>query len=320
MSAAAARLAASPAPHYPRAMELLRLFADNLLPVFLTAGAGYALAATIKPDPRGIAQAGLYVLAPCLILDVILKSQVPLGAVARFMGFAFASLALPALLALAVARWRRWPRTLASAVLLTVLLTNAGNYGLSVTLLAFGERGLAPASLFFLATAVVSYTVGVFVASMGRTSARASFAGLLRIPAVWAVAVAFAMSGAGLRLPGPLASAVHLLSQACIPVFLLVLGMQLRGARFRGPAKPMLFATAVRLLGGAAAGLLLAPVFGLEGIARQAGVLQSAMPSAVIATILATEYDVEPAFVTSVVLLSTLLSPFTLTPLLGWLR
>ena len=149
---------------------------------------------------------------------------------------------------------------------------------------------------------------------------RASLAGLLRIPTVWAVVVAFGMLGAGLRLPGPAASAVHLLAGACVPVFLLVLGMQLRGARLTGPLRPMLFATAMRLGGGALAGALLAPAFGLAGAARQAGILQSAMPSAVIGTILATEYDVEPAFVTSVVLLTTILSPFTLTPLLARLR
>jgi predicted permease len=301
-------------------MELLKLFADNLLPVFLTAGAGWALAATLRPDPRGIAQAGLYVLAPALILEMILQSRVPPADLLRMMLFAFACLALPAVLAFAFARWRGWSRPLTSAIVLTVMLTNAGNYGLSVNLLAFGERGLAQASLFFLASAIVSYTAGVFVASLGRTGVRESLTGLLRIPTVWAVVVAFAMNGLGLRLPGPAASAVHLLSQACIPVFLLVLGMQLRGARLHGPVRPMLFATAMRLGGGAAAGLLLAPVFGLAGVARQAGVLQSAMPSAVIATILATEYDVEPAFVTSVVLITTLVSPFTLTPLLAMLR
>ena len=155
-------------------MELLRLFADNLLPVFLTAGAGWVLAATLQADPRGLAQIGLYLLAPCLILEVVLESHVDPLALVRMMGFALASLALPAGLALAVARWRGWSRTMASAVVLTVLLTNAGNYGLSVNLLAFGERGLAPASLFFLASAIVSYTVGVFVASMGRMSVRDS--------------------------------------------------------------------------------------------------------------------------------------------------
>ncbi len=301
-------------------MDLLRLFADNLLPVFLTAGAGWLLAATLRPDPRPIAQAGLYVLAPCLILEVVLQNALPPAALARMMGYALACLALPAALAVLFARWRGWSRPMTSALVLVVLLTNAGNYGLSVSLLAFGQRGLAEASLFFLASAIVSYTAGIFVASMGRTSLKGSLAGLLRVPTVWAVALAFALNGARVTLPAPAASAVHLLAQACIPVFLLVLGMQLRGARVRGPVGPVLAASALRLGGGAAAGLLLAPAFGLQGVARQAGVLQSAMPSAVIGTILATEFEVEPAFVTSVVLATTLLSPLTLTPLLARLR
>jgi hypothetical protein len=63
----------------------------------------------------------------------------------------------------------------------------------------------------------------------------------------------------------------------------------------------------------------LAALFGLTGTAFQAGVLQSSMPTAVFMTILATEYDVEPSFVSSVVVASTLLSPLTVTPLLAYL-
>lgn len=301
-------------------MNLVQLFADNLLPVFLTAGTGWALAATVRPDKRTVSQLGLYVLAPALVLDAILGSHVPFAALLRMMGFAFTSLMLPAALAFAVAAWRRWPRRLASAVVLTAMLTNAGNYGLSVNLLAFGPAGLAQASLFFMTSAIVSYTAGVLVASLGRMGVRDSLAGLVRIPTVWAVAAAFVMLALKLELPGPVASSVHLLAQACVPVFLVVLGMQLHGVRMTGPVRPMAFAAAVRLGGGALAGAALAPVFHLAGPARQAGILQSAMPSAVIGTILATEYDVEPEFVTSVVLLTTVLSPFTLTPLLAHLR
>ncbi|MCC6652207.1 MAG: AEC family transporter, partial [Candidatus Eisenbacteria bacterium] len=296
---------------------MLSLFVHNLLPVFLTAGAGWLLAALLKTDARPLAQVGLYVLAPGLILDIILQNALPPGELLRMMGFSFAALALPGLAAFAVARLLRWPRTRVSALVLACLLTNAGNYGMSVNLLAFSEKALPQASLFFLASAIVSYTAGIFVASMGRTGLRASLVGLLRVPTVWAVALAFSMNALHLRLPAPAATSVHLLSQACIPVFLLVLVMQLRGARLSGPVRPLAFATALRLAGGAAAGALLAPLFGLTGVARQAGILQSAMPTAVLATILATEYDVEPGFVTSVVLLTTILSPLTLTPLLA---
>jgi predicted permease len=43
------------------------------------------------------------------------------------------------------------------------------------------------------------------------------------------------------------------------------------------------------------------------------------MPTAVVTTILATEYDIEPGMITRGVVISTLISPLTLTPLLAWL-
>ena len=301
-------------------MELLGLFTADVLPVLLTAGAGWLLAATVRPDARAVSQVALHVLAPCLVLDAILQTQSGPSEVARMMGFAFACLLLPAAAALAVARWRRWSRARTSAIVLAVMLTNAGNYGLSVNLLAFGPRALGPASLFFTASAIVSYTLGVLVASLGRLGPRSALANLVRVPTVWAVLAAFAMQAVGLRLPGPAATSVHLLASACVPVFLVVLGMQLHAARLAGPPGPLVLAAALRLGGGALAGLVLAPVFGLEGLARQAGLLQAAMPTAVIASLLASEYGIEPAFVTSVVLVTTLASPFTLTPLLVHLR
>jgi predicted permease len=115
------------------------------------------------------------------------------------------------------------------------------------------------------------------------------------------------------------ARTVNVLADACIPVFLVVLGMQLVGAGIRARAAPLALAVVLRMGGGLLLALPAALFCGLEGPARQAGLLQAAMPSAVICTILASEYEVEPTFVTSVVFLSTLLSPLLLTPLLAYL-
>jgi predicted permease len=75
----------------------------------------------------------------------------------------------------------------------------------------------------------------------------------------------------------------------------------------------------MRMIGGILLGFVFAALFGLQGAAFQAGVVESAMPSAVLSTVLATEFDVEPAFVTSTVFITTLLSPITLTPLIAYL-
>jgi predicted permease len=65
--------------------------------------------------------------------------------------------------------------------------------------------------------------------------------------------------------------------------------------------------------------LILAGLFGLQDFSRQASVTQASMPSIVSSTVLATEYNLDARLVTAVVFISTLLSPFTLTPLLVFL-
>ncbi len=44
------------------------------------------------------------------------------------------------------------------------------------------------------------------------------------------------------------------------------------------------------------------------------------MPAAIVTTILALEFDLDPTFPTSVVFVSTLLSPITVTLLIAYLR
>jgi predicted permease len=303
-------------PDWP---ALLELFANNLLPVFLAAAAGYALAWRLRVDPRPVAQLAFFIFAPCLVFQIILDSELAGEALLRMVGFTAASQLLPAALAALAAQLLGWSRPLTAAVVLVVMLPNAGNFGLSANLFAFGDAGLALASVYFVGAAVVTFTVGIFVASLGRSGLRETLIGMLRVPAIWSVLLALVLVQSGWRLPLPLARTVELLSQASIPVFLVVLGMQLHGRGIGGPWGPLALAAGARLLGGAAIALALVSLLGLEGVARQVGVLQAGMPSAVITIVLATEYDVEPAFVTSVVIATTLLSPLTLTPLLAYL-
>jgi predicted permease len=296
---------------------MLAVFSNNLLPILLTAGAGYLLAATLRTEARALSQVGFYVLSPCLVYDAIVKTALPAEAVLRMVALALLSVLGLAALAGLLAWWRRWPRSLTAAVVLVVLLPNAGNFGLSANLFAFGEQGLAHATVFFVTTAILTYTAGVLVASLGRARLRDALTGVLRVPAPWAVLLAVVAVETGWRLPFPVARTVDLLAQACIPTFLLILGMQLYGKRIATPLAPLLAAAGIRLVGGPLWGFLLAGLLGLEGSASQAAVLQSAMPSAVVCIVLATQYDTEPSFTTSAVFLTTLLSPLTLTPLLS---
>jgi malate permease and related proteins len=165
-----------------------------------------------------------------------------------------------------------------------------------------------------------TYTGGVFLAASGKRSVRDALIGVASIPAFYGALAAIVTISLGLQVPGPVRAPITLLSDAAVPMMILVLGMQLeRAAR---PERPGVVAAAVlvSLVLTPLTALGIAHLVGLRGAALQAGVLQTSMPTAVITTILAVEFDVVPDFVTSVVFMTTLLSPVTVTLMIAYLQ
>jgi hypothetical protein len=229
---------------------------------------------------------------------------------------AFANLAI----AWGVSKVMKLNRKLSAGLMLVTLVPNAGNYGLSLNNFAFGEEALAAASIFFVTTSVILYTVGILIASMGETDFKESLAKLISYPTLYAVVIAFVLKGFDLQLPIPLDRSITVLGDASIPTMLIVLGIQLGNSTKLINNTPALTAGVIlRLVASPMIAILIARVLGMQGSAYQAGVVESAMPTAVMTTILATEFDTEPAFVTAMVTMSTLLSPLTVTPLLAFL-
>ena len=298
---------------------LLDLFLNNLLPVFLAAGTGYALSRAFQIDPRPVAQILFYIFSPCLIFDLLIHSQVGNGEILRIMLFASSVVLLTGGLAWLAGSILRLERRLLAALLLCVMFMNAGNYGLPVVMFAFGETGLRYASLFFVANSIISYTLGVLIASLGHASLYRSIANLFKVPAIYAVVLAFVFMRTGWTVPSYVDRTIQLLSDASIPTMLVLLGLQFRRIPWKGYALPLLLANGMRLVVGPLIAIAISPLFAFNPVARQAVITESGMPTAVLTTVLATEYNAEPTFVTAAVFSSTLFSALTLTLLLAYL-
>jgi predicted permease len=143
--------------------------------------------------------------------------------------------------------------------------------------------------------------------------------GLFKVPSVYAIPLALLVRLNDIELPLALWRPIELLGSAAVPSMLILLGMQIARAGLP-KRKGLLFASAgLRMFASPLIAWFVASLMGLSGVGRQAGILESAMPTAVLTTVIATEYDVEPEFVTGAVLTTTLISPFTLTPLMALL-
>ncbi len=296
---------------------LLSILVDDIVPIFLAASVGFVLARRWQVDVRSVSRVTFNGLAPFLIFHLLSTTTVSAAEAGRVALFTV----LLVLTIGAVARLAAIPLRLSrpelAAFLIVVMFSNAGNYGMSVVLFAFGREHLARAAIYFVTSAVLMYTVGVVIASSGRQSLVSALRRLLHVPALYGVVAAALVLTTGVTLPTAISRPVELLAGAAIPTMLLVLGMQLeRGA---WPSRPGLVAAAaaLALVVAPAIGFGLAHLLGLSGAARQAVIVQSGMPSAVITTILALEFDVAPAFVTAVVLATTVVSPLSVTVLIA---
>lgn len=299
---------------------LLSIFASDILPVFCVAAVGFLLARRFDASVVTLSRVSFYALSPCLVFTTLLRSQIG--------GAAFGQMALFCVLvtaAMGVAAWLaaiplRLDRRTSSAFLLVVMFSNGGNYGLPVVLFAFGQEALSYATVYFVTGAVLLYTVGVFLAAAGHRSARKALVNITRVPAIYGVVAAGLVLAAGIRVPLPIMRPVQLMNDAALPIMMLVLGMQLERARVPEEPAAVVVAVALSLLVAPVVALSLAWAIGLTGPALSAGIVQASMPAAVVTTILALEFDAAPTFVTSVVFLSTLLSPLTLTVLIAYLK
>jgi predicted permease len=299
--------------------ELFALFFNNLFPILLAACIGFALAKWLKINPRPLSQVIFYVFSPILVFNLISDSQLSNKDILRTLVFAILLIAGVGVITWVIGGILKFERRTLAAVLITAMFMNAGNYGLPLTSFAFGEAALAFASVFFVINAVATNTVGIVIASSGSTSVWNAIKGLVKFPAIYALALGILFLQFKWQLPAGLDRTVTLLSNAAIPCMLILLGMQLVHIRLDGRVLPLILTSSMRLLIAPLLAFGLTRLFGMSGPSYQAVVLEAAMPAAVMTTILATEFDAEPTFVTTVVLITTLLSPFTLTPLLALL-
>jgi predicted permease len=302
------------------AQLLLTIFVSDLLPVFAIAGVGFLLARFAHVQVQTVSRLTFHALAPALVFNILATSTAESSQVGRMVLFYALVAVSAALMARLIAIPLRLDRRALTAFLLVVICSNSGNYGLPVTLLAFGREALTFASVYFVTSSMFTYTGGVFLAASGKRSVRDALIGVARIPAVYGALAAVLTMSLGIHVPAPVRAPITLLSDAAVPMMILVLGMQLeRAAR---PERPLVVVAAVvvSLVLTPLVAIGIAHLVGLRGAAFQAGVLQTSMPTAVITTILAVEFDVVPDFVTSVVFVSTLLSPITVTLMIAYLQ
>ena len=227
---------------------MLDVLLSVVLPIFLVAGSS-ALLQRLRPGALGlIGPAAIYLLAPALVLDGLLRSELSAAVSLRVVVAAGATLLTMMAVSWAVSRALRHDRPTESGFLLAGTFGNAGNMGIPLSFLAFGDEGLSIAIMVFVAQASLSWPVGIYLAARGSARGWRPLAHAAKVPTLYVVPIALLLRALDRSLPAALDVPIGLLADAAVPGMLLVLGYQLAGGIALGRRTDLIAALVTRLL------------------------------------------------------------------------
>ena len=290
-------------------VALLAEIFSVIAPLVVLAGSGWLWAKRGKPYQ--VDQISLLVTnfgTPCLVIHSLLNAEVDRGMIGT-MAFATA-IAMVAFMAVNAIMLRLMNLSIRDYVA-GLTFPNAGNAGLSLSLFAYGQPGLALGIVYFAVSSLGNFTVGQSI-----LAGRGNLGAVLRSPMIWAVLIGIAGNLLQIHPPLWIMRSLQIAGGIAIPLMLFTLGVSLATLQVNDLKRGLLL-SAMRLSIGVVTGFGLSALLGLEGIARGVFIIQCAMPVAVVNYIFAVRYNRDPQTMASLVVISTLLSFATLPALLA---
>lgn len=298
---------------------MLDVFLDVIAPVLVMAALGGLVGRRFDVPVEVLSNLVFNLFAPALVFRTLSTVELS-GDTARIAGTTLLVLAASAVLSLMASWARRHDAPTRATLALGSSVSNGGNMGLPVALLAFGQVGLDVAVLAFVVGGIWANSAGVMLASMAGGSTKGALRAPLTAPALWAASTALIVNALDVEIPTVVSASASTLGDASIPLMLVVLGLQLRPDIGGEGMADLVQIAIIRLLIGPVLALGAVELLGVHGASHDTLIVLGAMPTAVFTVVLATQYGARPTLVSRAVILTTVLSIATLTVLISIVR
>ena len=295
------------------------LSTQALMFVYMLVGVVIVRAGILKPEGRS-SFIGLLinVTLPCMILNAFMQDA---GLEALIVGGRMLLISAACTLSswgLGRLLWRNRPPLRRAALEFATMFSNAGNAGLPIVSLVFGEQGVLYASFFLIPIRVLMWTVGISL-FVQQDAAQSKWKALLMNPSLVAVFIGMPLMLTGLRPPAFVSTAISSIGAMTGPLSMMIIGASLAGARPRD----MLDADAwllsgLRLIALPLITMAVLRLMNVDTLSWQVAVTLTAMPAASNTAILSEMYGCDYTFAARCVVVSTVLSLATV-PLLALL-
>ena len=281
---------------------------NTVIPVFLIIAIGFVIGKKRKIDVQPIVDLIIYIAGPSLIFVSLAKSNIELN---DFLTMVIVTVVFTSILWLLAYIIFKITKSKNYGLYLPMAHGNTGYLGWPIALFAYGIAGLSRAVIFDAVASVFLFSLGIYVVHR-----RNELKEIFKIPLIYALILGFLFNFFKIPVPKMAFSALEMIGMITIPAALLVLGYKLTEIKLKS-AKIAFLASLFKIGIGFLVAFLIVALFSITGITRDIILLEASMPSAVFTMILCQKYKRDAALVASTVLISTIISIFTIPLILS---
>ncbi len=272
---------------------------EVIFPIFAIVLIGLIYGKRFLPDMTLPNRLNMDVFIPALLFAVLTRQAEHVG---LYLNLALAAVLVvigSGLIAWPIARSRKIdPKTLCPPM----MFCNAGNIGLPLMVMAFGEEAFPAAVVVFLVGNFLHISLGSYLLDH-----RSHLLQVLMSPMMIAVILAIVVSLSGIQIKEVVMKPVEMIGQIAIPLMLFSLGVRLVDIDL-SEWRLGLFSAILAPVIGILIVLIVIPFFEMTKIQQGVLFMFGALPPAVMNFMFAEHYDQEPARVAAIVLIANAFS------------
>ena len=203
------------------------IFVQVVLPVLVMVGFG-ALVQWRKPlSVETLVRLNLYLFVPAFLFDRVAGSTLSWREIGGVGLAVMAPMVLLGLVIYCSMRGAGASGRAIAAVAVGGLFFNAGNFGIPIAQLAYGDEGGSVQALVVMFVNTAVFFFGYAILSLAHGHGPRAVLGYFRLPMIYVIVAALGMREAGAALPRWMQQAVATIADGMVPIALVTLGAQL---------------------------------------------------------------------------------------------
>ena len=296
-------------------LELLTIFKDIILPIFIVMAIGFILQKKFTMDISTLSKLNIYFVVPAFIFVKLYSTQFTASLFGKVLLFFILLVIILYAISTLFAKILGLDRGKKTTFTNSTMFFNSGNYGVPVNELAFKGDPFAMSIQVIVLTLqnILTFSYGIFALQSVNNSKWKAMIGYFKMPVLYAMGAGLICNALNIQVPSVILVPANMIANAMIGLALLTLGAQVARIQFKAALSAVYSSLTIRLIISPIIALFIIWLFRVDGMTAQALLIASAMPTSVNSAVIAEEYKNYPEFAAQVVLFSTIISAFTVS-------